>query len=78
MQYSFLNPEWKVLRGLSAGLHGSWRDDYGVPERDVSVIVTLYARTTPLGLQDSMWVKYQLGGAANLNLTDPTTNAPLA
>jgi len=30
-----------------------WRDAYGVAERDVSVVVTLYARTTPLGLQDA-------------------------
>jgi intracellular sulfur oxidation DsrE/DsrF family protein len=53
----------------------AWRDAYGVVERDVSVVVTLYARTTPLGLQDAMWGKYQLGAA--LNITDATTNAPL-
>src|SRR5690242_15955646 len=38
-----------------------WRDAYGVRERDVSVIVVLYARTTPLGVQDAMWAKYKLG-----------------
>ncbi len=53
----------------------AWRNAFGVEERDVSVVVTLYARTTPLGLQDAMWEKYQLGAA--LSLTDPTTNAPL-
>jgi len=53
----------------------AWRDAYGVGEQDVNVVVTLYARTTPLGLQDAMWAKYQLGAA--LNITDPTTNAPL-
>ena len=53
----------------------AWRTAFGVGERDVSVVVTLYARTTPLGLQDAMWEKYQLGAA--LSLTDPTTNAPL-
>src|SRR5438132_668043 len=52
-----------------------WRDTYGVRERDVSVIVVLYARTTPLGLQDAMWAKYKLGAA--LSLTDSTTSAPL-
>ena len=52
-----------------------WRDAYGVPERDISVVVVLYARTVPLGLQDDMWPKYKLGAA--LNLTDLTTNAPL-
>jgi hypothetical protein len=53
----------------------TWREAYGVPERDVSCIVTLYARTTPLGLQDTMWAKYRLGAA--LSLTDSTTSAPL-
>jgi len=53
----------------------AWRDAYGVGEQDVNVVVTLYARTTPLGLQDAMWAKYKLGAA--LNITDPTTNAPL-
>ena len=53
----------------------AWRNAFGVSESDVSVVVTLYARTTPLGLQDAMWEKYQLGAA--LSITDPTTNAPL-
>ena len=63
-----------VLRHVRSYLD-IWRDAYGVPERNVSVIVVLYARTTPLGLQDEMWAKYKLGAA--LNLTDSTTNAPL-
>jgi hypothetical protein len=53
-----------------------WRSAYAVPEKDVSVVVTFYARTTPLGLQDAMWEKYKLGAA--LSLTDPATHAPLA
>ena len=53
----------------------AWREAYGVAERDVNVIVTLYARTTPLGLQDAMWAKYKLGAA--IGITDSTTNAPL-
>ena len=53
----------------------AWRDAYGVSERDVNVIVTFYARTTPLGVQDAMWAKYKLGAA--INLTDATTNGPL-
>lgn len=53
----------------------TWQEAYGVTERDVSVIVTLYARTTPLGLQDTMWAKYQLGAA--LGITDSTSSAPL-
>jgi len=63
-----------VLRHVRNYLE-AWRDDYGVAERDVSVVVTLYGRTTPLGLQDETWEKYRLGAA--LNLTDPTTSAPL-
>jgi intracellular sulfur oxidation DsrE/DsrF family protein len=53
----------------------TWREAYGVAERDVNVIVVLYSRTVPLGLQDPMWAKYKLGAA--LTLTDSTTSAPL-
>jgi intracellular sulfur oxidation DsrE/DsrF family protein len=63
-----------VLRHVRSYLD-VWRQAYGVPEKDVSVVVVLYARTTPLGVQDAMWDKYKLGAA--LNLTDATTNAPL-
>jgi intracellular sulfur oxidation DsrE/DsrF family protein len=52
-----------------------WRDAYGVPERDINLVVVLYARTVPLGVQDAMWEKYKLGAA--INLTDAATNAPL-
>ena len=64
-----------VLRHVRSYLD-IWREAYGVPERDVSVIVVLYGRATPLGVQDEMWAKYKLGAA--INLTDPATNAPLA
>jgi intracellular sulfur oxidation DsrE/DsrF family protein len=63
-----------VLRHVRSYLD-IWREVYGVPERDVSVVVVLYGRTTPLGVQDDMWAKYKLGAA--INLTDATTNAPL-
>jgi len=53
----------------------TWREAYGVPERDISLIVVLYSRTVPLGLQDAMWAKYKLGAA--LSITDSTTTAPL-
>jgi intracellular sulfur oxidation DsrE/DsrF family protein len=53
----------------------TWRDTYGVPERDINLVVVFYAHTVPLGLQDAMWEKYKLGAA--INLTDSTTNAPL-
>ncbi|PYO92959.1 MAG: hypothetical protein DMD62_11510 [Gemmatimonadetes bacterium] len=63
-----------VLRHVRSYLD-IWRDAYGVPERDVSVVVVLYARTAPFGVQDEMWAKYKLGAA--LNLSDTTTSAPL-
>lgn len=69
------DPEGGTILRHVRNYFDSWRDDYGVAERDVSVVVALYARTTPLGLQDAMWAKYQLGAALNLN--DPATNAPL-
>ena len=64
-----------VLRHVRSYLD-IWREAYGVAERDISVIVVLYGRATPLGVQDEMWAKYKLGAA--INLTDPATNAPLA
>jgi len=57
------------------GYLNTWRDAYGVQEKDLSVIVALYGHTLPLGLTDEMWEKYQLGQA--LGITDPKTNAPL-
>jgi len=57
------------------GYLDTWREAYGVPERDVNAVMTLYARTTPWGLTDAMWEKYKLGAA--ISITDSTTNAPL-
>lgn len=69
------DPDGGTLLRHSRGYLDVWRDAYGVPERDINVVVTLYGRTMALGLQDEMWAKYKLGEA--LNITDPTTNAPL-
>ena len=68
-------PDGGTVLRHSRGYLDVWRDAYGVAEHDVSLIVTLYGRTTPFGVQDAMWEKYKLGGA--LNLTDAKTNAPL-
>jgi len=70
------DPDGGTLLRHARGYLDVWRDAYGVPERDINLVVTLYGRTMPLGLQDEMWAKYQLGEALNIN--DPTTNAPLA
>jgi len=69
------DPDGGTVLRHARGYLDVWRDAYEVPERDVSLIVTLYGRTTPFGVQDAMWVKYKLGEA--LSLTDPTTNAAL-
>ena len=69
------DPDGGTLLRHARGYLDVWRDTYGVPERDVNVVVTLYGRTMALGLQDEMWAKYKLGEA--LNIIDPTTNAPL-
>jgi intracellular sulfur oxidation DsrE/DsrF family protein len=63
-----------VLRHTRSYLD-TWRDAYGVAERDVNVVVAFYARTMPLGVEDAMWAKYKLGAA--IGITDSTTNAPL-
>jgi intracellular sulfur oxidation DsrE/DsrF family protein len=70
------DPDGGTLLRHARGYLDVWRDAYGVPERDVNLVVTLYGRTMPLGLQDEMWAKYKFGEALNIN--DPTTNAPLA
>ncbi len=57
------------------GYLNTWRDAYGVQEKDLAIIVALYGHTLPLGLTDEMWEKYRLGAA--LSITDPKTNAPL-
>jgi hypothetical protein len=68
-------PDGGTVLRHSRGYLDVWRDSYGVAEHDVSLIVTFYGRTTPLGVQDAMWAKYKLGAA--INLTDPKTSAPL-
>ena len=70
------DPDGGTLLRHARGYLDVWRDAYGVPERDINVVVTLYGRTMALGLQDEMWAKYKLGEA--LNIIDPATNAPLA
>ena len=70
------DPDGGTLLRHARGYLDGWRDAYGVPERDVNVVVTLYGRTMALGLQDEMWAKYKLGEA--LNIMDPSTSAPLA
>jgi len=57
------------------GYLDTWNEAYGVPASDISLVVTLYGRTTPWGVTDPMWEKYKLGAA--IGITDSTTSAPL-
>lgn len=54
----------------------TYHDAYGMADKDINAIGTLYGKTVPLAFQDSMWGKYKLG--ESLHLTDAATNAPLA
>jgi intracellular sulfur oxidation DsrE/DsrF family protein len=68
-------PEGGLVLRHARNYLDTWREAYGVPERDISLIIVLYSQTAPLGLQDAMWAKYKLGAA--LSITDSTTSAPL-
>ena len=48
---------------------------YGAAEKELNVIGTFYGGSTPLAWNDKMWAKYKVGQA--LNITDPSTKAPL-
>lgn len=41
--------------------YNSFNTVYGVPDRDVDAIFTIYGQITLTGLNDAMWAKYQLG-----------------
>ncbi len=53
----------------------TYREAYGLTEKDVNAVGTLYGTTTPLGFTDEMWEKYKFGAA--LKIDDPAANAPL-
>jgi intracellular sulfur oxidation DsrE/DsrF family protein len=53
----------------------TYKEAYGMAEKDVNAVGTLYGMSTPLGFSDEMWEKYKFG--APLNVNDPATNAPL-
>jgi intracellular sulfur oxidation DsrE/DsrF family protein len=41
--------------------YNTFNTAYGVPDRDVDAIFTLYGQITLTGLNDAMWAKYRLG-----------------
>lgn len=62
------------------GLIWSWvllltgPEAFGVPEKDIGVVIVLRHEAIPLALNDAMWRKYRLGEA--FKITDPTSKAP--
>ncbi len=48
---------------------------YQVPGSDIGTVGTFYGGTTPLGWNDAMWAKYNVGAA--LGIEDPATKQPL-
>jgi intracellular sulfur oxidation DsrE/DsrF family protein len=50
--------------------YATWHDAYGVAEKDMNALVTLYGRTVPLGLTDPMWEKYHFGEVLKENGAD--------
>jgi hypothetical protein len=49
---------------------------YGAVPGEINAVGSCYGGTTPLAWNDAMWAKYKVGSM--LNITDPSTNAPLA
>jgi len=53
----------------------TYRETYGLPEKDVNAVATLYGKTIPLGFSDEMWARYKFGAALKIN--DSKTSAPI-
>ncbi len=51
------------------------RDDYGLENEDLAVIIVARHFSTPMAFNDAMWEKYGEPLAARENLIDPKTNA---
>jgi intracellular sulfur oxidation DsrE/DsrF family protein len=47
---------------------------YGIPEKDLGVVLVLRHNAIPLALNDSAWAKYKLG--ETFKIDDPDTHAP--
>jgi len=49
------------------------RNDYGLQNNDLAVIIVVRHRSTAFGYNDAMWAKYGIPMAARANFTDPKT-----
>lgn len=45
--------------------YDTYNGSFGVKDRDVNAVLTLYGSTTFMGLDDAMWAKYHLGGVVS-------------
>jgi intracellular sulfur oxidation DsrE/DsrF family protein len=51
-----------------------WRDSFGVPERDVNLVMAVRGTGITIVLRDELWVKYRIG--EQYGISDPATGAP--
>ena len=52
------------------------REDYGLENKDLAVVIVARSSSTPMAFNDAMWEKYGAALAARENLIDPKTDAP--
>lgn len=52
----------------------NWRDAFGVPERDINLVMAVRGTGIPIVLTDALWQKYKLG--EQYGITDPSTSRP--
>lgn len=50
-----------------------WRDAFGVPERDVNLVVGVHGDAIPVVLNDALWARYKLG--EQYEVTDASTKS---
>lgn len=52
----------------------AWRDDYGVPENQINLVMGVRGTGIPIVLRDEVWAKYHIG--EQYGITDPASKAP--
>jgi hypothetical protein len=50
------------------------KDEYGVAEKDLSVVICVRHRTAPFAYNDAMWAKYGKAFSQRMQFTDPKTH----
>ena len=52
----------------------AWQKSFGVPEKDVNLIMAVRGTGIPLVMNDELWARYRIG--EQYGITDPETKAP--